>query len=221
MKAKKVLLISCLILFLGGCSKHQTTSSSSSFSSSDVSISSTSSIEYIDEAMVHYVESLIEELPSPSTNNEVVKQIFTAKDFYDSLAELDKTHVYNFTKLNNYVSAIYDYVKPDLAYTSEYEVALYIFLYDDLPSNYITKNEATDLGWNGSGSSLWNVCPNKSIGGDQFFNREGLLPANTTYYECDIDYNGRSRGSKRIVYSLIKDTIYYTQDHYESFEQLY
>ena len=98
---------------------------------------------------------------------------------------------------------------------------MYIFLYDGLPNNYISKTEATKNGWNGSGSSLWQTNPQKSIGGDPFYNLEGLLPKNAIYFECDIDYNGKSRGAKRIVYSLSKDTIYYTQDHYETFEQLY
>ena len=39
------------------------------------------------------------------------------------------------------------------------------------------------------------------------------------YYECDIDYNGGNRGSKRIVYSN-DGLIYYTKDHYESFEDI-
>ena len=68
---------------------------------------------------------------------------------------------------------------------------------------------------------VWQTNPQKSIGGDPFYNLEGLLPNNAIYFECDIDYNGKSRGAKRIVYSLSKDTIYYTQDHYETFEQLY
>ena len=37
-------------------------------------------------------------------------------------------------------------------YTSRDDVALYIFLYGELPSNFITKAEARALGWNGG----WN-----------------------------------------------------------------
>ena len=41
------------------------------------------------------------------------------------------------------------------------------------------------------------------------------------YYECDIDTQGaKSRGSKRIVWST-DGLIYYTGDHYETFELLY
>ena len=61
------------------------------------------------------------------------------------------------------------------------------------------------------------------IGGDRFGNYEGLLPEKDgrTYYECDIDTLGaETRGVKRIVYSS-DGFIYYTEDHYESFELLY
>ena len=107
------------------------------------------------------------------------------------------------------------------SYDSLNDVALYIQLYGELPDNYITKNEAEDLGWNGG--SVERVAPGKCIGGDRFSNREGLLPkANgRTWTECDIDTLGEnSRGAKRIVYSN-DGLIYYTDDHYESFQQIY
>ena len=60
------------------------------------------------------------------------------------------------------------------------------------------------------------------IGGDTFGNREGLLPKKYKYIECDIDtLNEDSRGAKRIVFSKGLEVIYYTPDHYESFELLY
>ena len=61
------------------------------------------------------------------------------------------------------------------------------------------------------------------IGGDRFGNYEGLLPEadGRSYTECDIDTLGAdSRGAKRIVFSN-DGLIYYTEDHYESFELLY
>lgn len=107
-------------------------------------------------------------------------------------------------------------------YTSKDDVALYINNYDKLPGNYITKKEATDLGWIPSANNLWEVSERKSIGGDKFFNREQLLPnaKGRTYYEADIDYNGKKRNAKRIVFSN-DGLIYYTDDHYNSFEKLY
>ena len=99
------------------------------------------------------------------------------------------------------------------------EVALYIHLYDHLPSNYMTKKEARKQGW--EGGALSQVISNKSIGGDYYGNYEGTLPENNEYHECDIDTEGKtSRGAKRIIYSEDGD-IWYTEDHYESFELLY
>lgn len=107
-------------------------------------------------------------------------------------------------------------------YSTKEDVSLYLHTYDTLPSNYITKSEAISLGWKASEGNLWDVSDKKSIGGDIFGNREKLLPdANErTYYEADIDYQGGFRGPKRIVYSD-DGLIYYTHDHYESFELLY
>lgn len=106
-------------------------------------------------------------------------------------------------------------------YYSAEDVSLYIYIYGDLPDNFITKEEARDLGW--EGGSVEDYAEGYAIGGDVFGNREGLLPnANgRVYYECDIDTNGaNSRGAKRIVYSN-DGLIYYTEDHYESFTLLY
>jgi len=111
-------------------------------------------------------------------------------------------------------------VEEDGTYTSKDEVALYIHLYGHLPDNFIRKRDAQDLGW--SGGSLEPYAPGMSIGGGKFGNYEGLLPYENgrTYYECDIDYDGGKRNAKRIVYSN-DGLIYYTDDHYQSFEQLY
>ena len=106
-------------------------------------------------------------------------------------------------------------------YTSKDDVALYIHTYGRLPDNFITKKEAQKLGW--SGGSLEPYAPGKCIGGSHFGNYEGLLPEakGRTYTECDIDTLGASsRGAKRIVFSN-DGLIYYTEDHYESFELLY
>lgn len=107
-------------------------------------------------------------------------------------------------------------------YTSKEEVAEYIYTYGELPSNFITKKEAQNLGWNNEEGNLGEVAPGKSIGGDKFGNYEGMLPKEDgrQYYECDIDFDGGYRNSKRIVYSN-DGLIFYTEDHYETFMQLY
>ncbi len=112
-------------------------------------------------------------------------------------------------------------IDEDGSYNSMEDVSLYLHTYDHLPDNYITKQEARDLGW--SGGSVERYAPGCAIGGDRFGNREGLLPSEKgrTYYECDIDTIGEtSRGAKRIIFSS-DGLIYYTEDHYESFTQLY
>ena len=99
-------------------------------------------------------------------------------------------------------------------------VVLYLDHYDELPPNYITKEMARKLGW--EGGSVEKYQKGAAIGGDSFGNREGLLPeaGGRSYTECDIDTDGRnSRGSKRLVYS--NDGLYfYTSDHYESFSEV-
>lgn len=112
-------------------------------------------------------------------------------------------------------------IAEDGSYTSKEDVALYLETYDKLPGNFITKKEAQALGW--EGGSLEPYAPGKCIGGDKFGNYEGLLPKEDgrTYKECDIDTLGaKSRGAKRIVYSN-DGLIYYTEDHYATFELLY
>ncbi|MCR5654790.1 MAG: ribonuclease [Lachnospiraceae bacterium] len=112
-------------------------------------------------------------------------------------------------------------IDEDGSYTTKEDVALYLYTYGHLPDNFITKKEAGKLGW--SGGSLEDYAPGKCIGGSYFGNYEGLLPEKDgrEYHECDIDTLGASkRGAKRIVYSN-DGLIYYTEDHYESFELLY
>lgn len=109
----------------------------------------------------------------------------------------------------------------DGEYDSKEELALYIHTYGHLPKNFVTKTEAEAAGW--TGGSLDRVLPGMAIGGNRYHNREGLLPTakGRTWTECDVNSVGRSsRGPERIVFSN-DGLIYYTPDHYESFELLY
>ena len=97
-------------------------------------------------------------------------------------------------------------IDEDGSYSTKDDVALYIHTYGHLPDR-----------------SLEPYAPGKCIGGSRFGNYEGLLPEadGRTYTECDIDTLGAdSRGAKRIVFSN-DGLIYYTEDHYKSFELLY
>ena len=99
-------------------------------------------------------------------------------------------------------------------------VVLYLEAYDALPSNFITKAEARQLGW--TGGSVEDYLEGAAIGGDTFGNREGLLPkeSDRRYTECDLNTNGQdSRGAERLVFS--NDGLYFhPKDHYESFQQV-
>ena len=113
-------------------------------------------------------------------------------------------------------------IKEDGIYDSKEDVALYIHTYGKLPKNYITKAEAEALGWPGN-RKLDDYAKDKCIGGDYFGNMEGLLPTKKgrKYTECDIDtLHKKERGVKRIVFSN-DGLIFYTDDHYEHFTQLY
>lgn len=122
----------------------------------------------------------------------------------------------------NAQSTIQQEIKEEEAYSSKEEVAAYLCRYDELPSNYLTKSEAGELGWDHSQGNLWDVTDEMSIGGDRFGNREGLLPTKKgrVYYEADVNYQGGYRNAERIVFSN-DGLIFYTDDHYDSFEQLY
>lgn len=90
-----------------------------------------------------------------------------------------------------------------------------------LPSKFITKKEASGVGWK-PGNSLWSVngLRGKSIGGDRFGNYEKKLPnSNRKWCEADLDYHGGRRGPKRIVFS--KDGLrMITVDHYQTFREV-
>ncbi len=105
------------------------------------------------------------------------------------------------------------YISESEVYSSMEEVGTYIYTYHKLPNNFKTKSEFSSKDY----------TPNNklSVGGDKFYNREGLLPAKTgrTYTEFDIDYRGGSRNAKRIVFSS-DFLIFYTNDHYASFSIL-
>ena len=91
----------------------------------------------------------------------------------------------------------------------------------DENGSYTTKEEAEAAGW--TGGSLERVLPGMCIGGSYFGNYEGQLPSakGRRWTECDVNTLGaRSRGAERIVFSN-DGLIYYTPDHYESFELLY
>ena len=113
-------------------------------------------------------------------------------------------------------------IREDGSYTSRDEVALYLQTYGKLPKNFISKKDAEEQGFRFGEGDFGEAFPGMSVGGSRFGNYEGQLPEKSgrRYYECDIDYQGGRRNAKRLVYSN-DGLIFYTDDHYKSFTQLY
>ena len=113
-------------------------------------------------------------------------------------------------------------VTEDGWYLSMEEVAVYLATFDHLPDSFIKKNDAMRLGWDSRSVNLDRVAPGMAIGGSQFENREGRLPAQKgrTYFECDVNVVDGHRSSARLVYSN-DGLIYYTEDGYRTFTCLY
>lgn len=108
------------------------------------------------------------------------------------------------------------------AITAPQDIADYIFAHGTLPDNFLTKNEARQLGWDSSKNYVSDVAPGYSIGGDRFGNYEGLLPdaSGRKWYEADANYTSGPRGAERILYSS-DGLVYYTNDHYQTFTEMH
>ena len=127
--------------------------------------------------------------------------------------------------------SIYDAVEEFGLYTTKDSVAAYLCKFDKLPANYVGKNEGKKLYESETGNTFekWNFNPwttiSVMIGGDNFDNFASnpdnyhkTLPEGS-YHEADVDYSGKNRGTKRLVYQS-DCIIFYTADHYESFDKL-
>ena len=120
------------------------------------------------------------------------------------------------------VSSDEAYVEYGGEYSAPYEVALYLHCFEELPPNFITKSDAKSLGWVSRKGNLWKVAKGRSIGGDNFYPREDQIPeiVGKLCWECDVNYEGGYRAEERLVFSDDGE-IYYTNDHYTTFTQLY
>lgn len=102
--------------------------------------------------------------------------------------------------------------------TNEKTVVDYVKQNRQLPSYYITKKDAKQMGWNPSQGNLCDVLPGRAIGGDKFSNREKTLPQGEQYFEADVNYNCGNRNADRIVFTRNGD-VYLTKNHYKSFQK--
>lgn len=154
------------------------------------------------------------------TQIQIGKEVSFSYEFSSSDEQEETSSVSDGTEITE-ESSYEVIIDEDGVYTSCEDVALYIYTYGHLPSNFMTKDEARELGW--TGGSLEPYAPGMCIGGDYFGNYEGLLPEEEgrEYRECDVDtLEASSRGAHRIIYSN-DGLIYCTEDHYESFTLLY
>lgn len=110
-------------------------------------------------------------------------------------------------------------IEEDKPYYKMEDVAAYIHFFNKLPNNYISKSQARKKGWIPKENNLWEVTDKAVIGGDRFGNYEKILPE-SSYKEADVNYEGGARGPERLVYDQ-DGNIFYTSDHYESFERIY
>ena len=148
------------------------------------------------------------------------------KDDVAPLKDAQQTSKDLVAALNSLVDAEYttakDDDKPQGPVIEPQAIADYIFEHGELPDNFITKKEAQNLGWDSSYNYVSDVAPGKSIGGDRFGNYEGLLPTKKgrQWYEADCYYTTGKRNAHRILFSN-DGLVYYTDDHYESFTQMF
>ena len=113
-------------------------------------------------------------------------------------------------------------VREGECYTRWQEVAAYLLKFGGLPVNYISLDEAKELGFSSKRDNMGEVAPEFSIGGGVFGNREGLLPAKEgrVWHECDVDMKADGkRGTHRLVYSN-DGLVYLTKDRYKSFTEV-
>lgn len=213
---KKIILALISILLLASCdiaitnsknnsstSSHEEISSSSASSSSSKPSSSSSASSSSTKPSSSSTASSSSSKSSSSSSKPSSSS--TASSSFDNLGF--KVISISLTSTDVNESGIYDSLE---------EVGAYLYLYKKLPSNYKTKSSMTYVKSNHTASNKL------SIGGDTFYNKEGLLPKKSgrTYTECDIAYTGGGRNSKRIVFCTKDDLYFYTSDHYKSYSIL-
>ncbi|WP_234041181.1 ribonuclease domain-containing protein [Advenella mandrilli] len=89
-----------------------------------------------------------------------------------------------------------------------------------LPAYFVMKRQAREQGWQpGRYFSDIPALRGKSMGGDYFGNYERRLPQGN-WKEADLDYRGKKRNAKRLVFSKDGQQRYVSVDHYETFHKV-
>lgn len=202
----KTILLALGIICFSSCSFSFNTSEniSSSSSSNEISVINPS----IEDSSVELSESVI-------SSEEEISSIYSSEEISSSelisSEEVSSSISISSEKVSSYVSSSGFSVSESGRYTDVESVAMYLVTFHKLPSNYVTKSQASKYD------------DTYSIGGDYFGNKEGYLPSayNGSYRECDIGSTKNSRGAKRIVYETRTYRIFYTTDHYSNFREYY
>lgn len=97
-------------------------------------------------------------------------------------------------------------------------VDAYYAQHGQLPSRYLTQEQAESRGWIRKRGNLNQVVPGAIIGGDIYWNDRGKLPhtPGRVWYEADFDYYTGYRNSCRFLYSN-DGLMFVTYDHYRTF----
>lgn len=84
----------------------------------------------------------------------------------------------------------------------------------ELPSYYISKEQAIQLGWDNSKNTVAGKVPGKMLGGDRYQNFKEILPVKSgrIWYECDVNYQFGRRNSLRLYYSN-DGLMFFSPDH--------
>lgn len=97
----------------------------------------------------------------------------------------------------------------------------WVLKYHQLPPYYITREEATNLGWRPKRGNLQTVAQGKMLTRGEYYNDDGHLPISEgrKWFEADINYKGGFRNKQRIVFSN-DGLCFVTYDHYHSFIEI-
>lgn len=154
--------------------------------------------------------SSIDNISSPTfSSSHMISSEIISSEITSSSIEVSSTSTYSSSVISDiyeqrreYYNIPANYVERNQKYYEHNQVAAYIAIYQDLPSNYSEKP----------------VNGETKIGGVHQ-NREQQLPLMLTYTEIDVNtYIPNARGTHRIVYSNTF-RIFYTADHYKSFKE--
>lgn len=170
---------------------------------------------------------------SSSSNKSDEKSSSSNKEVSSSSEQIELSSSEEQSSSSVAAKTIYEAVEESGLYTTKDSVAAYLCKFDKLPSNYVGKNKGKSLYEYKTGNtfSSWNFNPwttiGVMIGGDEFNNHADdpnpdryhpSLPEGD-YLEADVEYCAKNRGMKRLVYQS-DCVIYYTADHYETFNKL-